>query len=268
MTARSVLILLGATTVCLAAPWGTASPLQPPTPTAAAQAEDGAFRKQVDPFLRKYCIDCHSGDKPKAGLSLDVYQSELHARKDRKNWGAIQHALAAGDMPPPKKAQPTKAEREFVINWIETTLTKVDCGGPQRPRPRHDPAAQPHRVQQHHPRPLRRGLQAGRGVSLRRRGLRLRQHRRRSLLPAGLAREVPDRGRQSVGDRAQDRGSAEEFEAALPPPEHQCPTAERQVARPRPHRLHDRGVGDAGEVQFSGRGRLHDPHPSLGDQHR
>jgi hypothetical protein len=32
-------------------------------------------------------------------------------------------------MPPPKrKTQPTKEEREFVINWIENALTKVDCG--------------------------------------------------------------------------------------------------------------------------------------------
>jgi hypothetical protein len=133
MTARSVLILLGITALGIAVPWSGAAPLQAPSPATAPSSEEAVFDKQVVPLLKKYCLDCHKGDKPKAGLSLDVYQSEAHARKDRKNWGAIQHALAAGDMPPPKKPQPTKAEREFLITWIENTLTRVDCGGPHDP---------------------------------------------------------------------------------------------------------------------------------------
>lgn len=133
MAVRSVLILLGAGVVCLVASWGVAAPVQPPTSALAAASEDAVFEKQILPFLQKYCVDCHSGDKPKAGLALDGFQNKAHARKDRKNWGAIQHALAAGDMPPAKKPQPTKAERASIINWIETTLTQVDCGGPRDP---------------------------------------------------------------------------------------------------------------------------------------
>ena len=36
-------------------------------------------------------------------------------------------------MPPKKKAQPTTAEKEFVIGWIENALTKVDCTAPKDP---------------------------------------------------------------------------------------------------------------------------------------
>jgi len=78
-------------------------------------------------------VECHKGEKPKGGITLDAYDSEAHARKDRKNWSAVQHVLAAGEMPPAKKPQPSKAEREFVISWIAATLTKVDCGGPRDP---------------------------------------------------------------------------------------------------------------------------------------
>src|SRR5581483_1709055 len=65
----------------------------------------------------------------KGDVSLDVYMSEAHARKDCKNWADVQHALAAGEMPPPKstKPKPTKDEKAFVIDSIENTLTKVDC---------------------------------------------------------------------------------------------------------------------------------------------
>jgi hypothetical protein len=146
MALRSALILLGAATACLGAGWVTglgtkprpavastfaeADPQPPKSAQPVAPAEDATFKTKIQPFLKKYCVECHSGEKPKAGLTLDAYQSEAHARKDRKNWGAVQHALAANDMPPPKskRPQPTKEEREFVINWIETTLTKVDCG--------------------------------------------------------------------------------------------------------------------------------------------
>jgi hypothetical protein len=114
-----------------AAPVVAAQPpvVEPAQPkVAAAPKDDPAFKEKILPFLNKYCNGCHNGDKAAGGLVLDGYQSEAHARKNRKDWGAVQHALAAGDMPPKKKEQPTKEEREFVINWIETALTKVDCG--------------------------------------------------------------------------------------------------------------------------------------------
>jgi len=109
-----------------------------PTPAGgggAAQvtADEQTFQNRVMPLLRKYCFDCHRGEKAKGGLSLDVYVSEAHARKDRKNWQAVQHVLASGDMPPKNKPQPTTQEREFLIQWIENTLTKVDCSGPRDP---------------------------------------------------------------------------------------------------------------------------------------
>lgn len=96
---------------------------QPSPPPAAADS----FRDKVLPFFRAYCLSCHSGDNAKGGLALDVYMSEAHARKDRKNWLAVQHVLATAEMPPKNKPQPTAAEKQFILNWIES-LTRVDCG--------------------------------------------------------------------------------------------------------------------------------------------
>jgi hypothetical protein len=104
-------------------------------PAAPPAAEDPTFKTKVLPFLQKYCVECHSGSNPKGGLTLEGYVSEAHARKDRKNWLAMQHVIAAGEMPPAKskKPQPTKEEKEFFIAWIENSLAKVDCTGPRDP---------------------------------------------------------------------------------------------------------------------------------------
>jgi hypothetical protein len=131
MALRPALILLGATAASFAA-WSACSTAQsqPEQAKKAAGAEE-TFKTKIQPFLQKYCVDCHKGDKPKGGLTLEGYQSETQVLKARKDWAVVQHVLAAGEMPPPKSQapQPTKAEREMMIAWITSTLTQVECGG-------------------------------------------------------------------------------------------------------------------------------------------
>ena len=110
MTVRSVLILLSAAGICAVATWSTVaappeSASQQAAPSTAKPADDPTFATTIQPFLKKYCIDCHKGEKPKGGVSLDAYQSEAHARKDRKNWLTVQHVLAAGEMPPRRRSR-------------------------------------------------------------------------------------------------------------------------------------------------------------------
>ncbi|MBY0457484.1 MAG: DUF1592 domain-containing protein, partial [Gemmataceae bacterium] len=99
------------------------------TPARPVAEADPTYKDKVLPFLQKYCFDCHKGEKAKGGLALDGYVDEAKARKDRKNWLAIQHVIASGEMPPPasKKPQPTKDEKEFILEWVANSLTKVDC---------------------------------------------------------------------------------------------------------------------------------------------
>ena len=146
MALRPALLVIGAATVAsFAAGWWTglsakSNPVKAPIPAAVAPPptvpvtlnaapEDATFKQKILPFVQKYCLDCHNADKAAGGLTLDGYVSESHARKDRKTWLEVQHRLAAGDMPPKKKKeQPGKDEKAFVIDWIENTLTKIDCG--------------------------------------------------------------------------------------------------------------------------------------------
>ena len=104
--------------------------IAPGEPVAVAQpkAADPTFDQTIKPFLTTYCVSCHNSKKPAGELALDVYLSEAHARKDRKAWESVEKRLVAGDMPPKKSSRPrpTKAETEFVLNWVETTVMKVE----------------------------------------------------------------------------------------------------------------------------------------------
>ncbi len=102
--------------------------------SADVKPADPTFKDKINPFLTKYCNGCHNADKAAGGITLDSYQSEAHARKDRKGWLEVMKVMAAGEMPPKKaKAQPSKDERQFVLDWIDNTLTKVDCTAPKDP---------------------------------------------------------------------------------------------------------------------------------------
>lgn len=106
---------------------------EPRALVAAEPKADDTFDKRIKPFLAQHCNTCHDSKKAAGGLALDVYLSEAHAKKDRRTWESVQKAIASGEMPPKKKPQPTVAEKEFVTNWIGSTLTKVDCTAPKDP---------------------------------------------------------------------------------------------------------------------------------------
>jgi hypothetical protein len=119
-TAVSALVLL--------TPHRTDVAAQPAPVAPAARSFDG----QITPFLTKYCNTCHNSRKQSGGVALDVYQSEVHARKDRRTWEAVEKMIASGEMPPAKKLQPTPAEKQLILGWI-AGLTKIDCTGPKDP---------------------------------------------------------------------------------------------------------------------------------------
>lgn len=109
------LLIAGAVALALVsvdAPWLAAS-------DAATEAEDARFRDEVRPFLDAYCVGCHGGEKPKAGLDLDFYESAASVAEDLALWEIVQDRLESGTMPP-ERAEPRPAddERAAVVAWI------------------------------------------------------------------------------------------------------------------------------------------------------
>ncbi|QDT56800.1 hypothetical protein Pan44_48600 [Caulifigura coniformis] len=87
---------------------------------------------QILPLFEKYCVDCHSGTDPEAGLDLKLMLDGGIA-KHRKTWEKAFALVRLENMPPADSEQPTKAERELLSRWMDDSLFYVDCKKPVDP---------------------------------------------------------------------------------------------------------------------------------------
>jgi hypothetical protein len=77
------------------------------------------FRDTAQPFLKTYCLSCHSGAKPKGDLDLSGFTSAASVAKNWRPWETVLEQLEAGTMPPEKaKQRPTAELRQQAIAWV------------------------------------------------------------------------------------------------------------------------------------------------------
>ena len=85
------------------------------------------FGRQIAPLLQKYCTKCHGGAKPRAKFALDRIKTDRQAEASRQTWDKVISALQAREMPPEGKPQPTAAERDLLLTFLDQRLAAVDC---------------------------------------------------------------------------------------------------------------------------------------------
>ncbi|MBA3700574.1 MAG: DUF1592 domain-containing protein [Planctomycetes bacterium] len=73
-------------------------------------------------FIAKHCLTCHSSVKQKGDVDLEKLPSPGISSEDDHRWEGIRRALAEQEMPPPEKPQPSQAERDSVVAWIDRQL--------------------------------------------------------------------------------------------------------------------------------------------------
>lgn len=95
-----------------------------------AAVAESRFEKEIRPLLSRYCFDCHGKTRQKADLSLEAYRDTTAARKDHTVWEKVRHHIRSREMPPEDNPQPTEAERNLIVRWIETDLFPLDCSKP------------------------------------------------------------------------------------------------------------------------------------------
>ena len=111
-----------------------------PTPSNGAPAanapkpEGVAVAKSIDGFFEAYCYNCHDADTMKADLDLEGLGRSIANPTDAQHWQDILDQLNAGEMPPKKKKQPTKAELSAAIGELTRALDAAqkafkDSGG-------------------------------------------------------------------------------------------------------------------------------------------
>lgn len=113
-----VLLGLAVTWVSLDAAEGA-----PEAPKSAPEKID--FARDIGPLIKKYCHKCHTGDEPEGEFSL-YFASEQDFRKrisaERAHFEKMSDVLRDYDMPPPDEAQPTDAERDRLVKWLDRDL--------------------------------------------------------------------------------------------------------------------------------------------------
>lgn len=93
-------------------------------------AVDDAFPAQVAPFFKQHCLACHGPQKQESGIRFDSIDG--YRNGDRNLWTMVHTRIAGGEMPPKARPQPTAAEKQQVLTWIEQQQRTVAFGGTRR----------------------------------------------------------------------------------------------------------------------------------------
>ena len=81
---------------------------------------DREFAGAVVPFVKAYCINCHSGEKPKAKFDISPYTTVGSVIEDFGHWELVLDMLKEGEMPPDdEENQPSPEMRAEIVAWIQ-----------------------------------------------------------------------------------------------------------------------------------------------------
>ena len=126
------LVVAGAVMFTLGA--GVPASSRQATAGSVPPARPDAFQTSIKPFLQTYCYGCHGGNQPAAGFDLTSYATPESVTSDQRRWNLVLARLKAGEMPPSQsRQQPTPAQRQSVIDWIETVSVEEARRHPNDP---------------------------------------------------------------------------------------------------------------------------------------
>ena len=91
---------------------------------ATVRAEE--FQDVIGPYLKKYCVECHTGEKAKAELDLSSPASAADVIAQFRRWQHMIEFVRSGEMPPDGSPQPDLTEtNRFVSSVREILLTEA-----------------------------------------------------------------------------------------------------------------------------------------------
>jgi mono/diheme cytochrome c family protein/cytochrome c553 len=115
--------------------------LLPAVTAAALLGSVVVARADAVAVLRERCAGCHTDGGTEGGLDLDALIDEVSTTgrpaamtAAHRAWEAVWHNVRAGTMPPADEPQPTSAEREAVLVFVQREIFGLD---PARPDPGH-----------------------------------------------------------------------------------------------------------------------------------
>ena len=88
----------------------------------APKANLAAFRKEIQPILKKTCVSCHGAKKPKGNIRIDTLNPDLLHGKDVNWWLEILAVVTNGEMPPADAGKLSDKDRGKIIDWLSSEI--------------------------------------------------------------------------------------------------------------------------------------------------
>jgi hypothetical protein len=80
------------------------------------------FQDTIQPYLKKYCVECHQGEKAKAELDLALPMQSADLISQFRRWQHIIEFVRSGEMPPEESPQPGIPETNQFVAAIRSIL--------------------------------------------------------------------------------------------------------------------------------------------------
>lgn len=93
------------------------------------------FRERVLPILKETCLSCHSTEKQKGDLDLEVFTDAAAVRRNTRAWEHVLEQVETGEMPPKKEKQLSPAARETLLGWTRHELEAAALAAAGDPGP-------------------------------------------------------------------------------------------------------------------------------------
>lgn len=90
--------------------------------TEGRSPREAAFNDRVQPFLKKFCSECHGEETQEKDVALHALDLAKFATQDVELWSQVAEKLTFAEMPPADAPQPSHAERTQLAGWIKTEL--------------------------------------------------------------------------------------------------------------------------------------------------
>lgn len=80
------------------------------------------FQEIIQPYLKKYCVECHQGEKARAELDLALPMQSADVISQFRRWQHIIEFVRSGEMPPEESPQPGIPETNRFVAAIRSIL--------------------------------------------------------------------------------------------------------------------------------------------------
>ena len=90
--------------------------------TKAPKPKLAVFRQEIEPVLKKTCIQCHGAGKQEGNIRIDKLDPDLLHGDDVNWWIEVLAVLSNGEMPPVDEVKLADTDRSKIVEWLSSEI--------------------------------------------------------------------------------------------------------------------------------------------------